>query len=195
MALVLVASPGAANANSYLTLAEALSYYEGRAPLPGWEDADDQSALLVMATRLLDSLLSPTRQFVPASGSTPAYYRIRSTWTGAATVPAVQVLAWPRIGMFNRNGYPIADTAIPQDLKNAVAELAGALGTKDTTLDNDNAVQGITGVRAGSVSVNFSTAGVMTTKMLPDVVLAYLVPSWTTDEVIEGTRSPEFVVL
>lgn len=190
---IIEATPGHASANSYLTLAEANLYFASRAPMAGWENADDPSALLIMATRTLDMMLSPSRQFVPASGSQEAYFRIRPTWTGAPA-STTQALAWPRIGMFNRNGVAILSTVVPGDLKNAVAELAGALGTKDTLVDNDNAVQGITSVKAGSVGISFAQ-GVMTSKVLPDSVLFMLVPSWLTQEYIEGAQRAQFDVL
>jgi hypothetical protein len=97
--------------------------------------------------------------------------------------------------MFNRNGYPIGEMIIPDDLKNAVCEYAGVLGGKDLLLDNDVAVQGITSVRAGSVSVTFADGAAMTSKMLPDAVLISLVPSWLTEEVIEGMYQMAFDVL
>lgn len=190
----IVATPGAANANSYLTLAEAQTYFDSRAPLAGWEDADDQSALLIMATRTIDMLLSGTRRYVPGTKGQAGYYVIGSRWSGAPT-DGVQALAWPRTGMLNRNGFAIASNVIPQDLKNAVAELAGALGTKDLLLDDANAVAGITSVKAGSVAVSFDSSLAMTTKMMPDAVLSLLVPSWILDEVIEGAYQAAFDVL
>lgn len=190
----IVATPGAANANSYLTVAEAQAYFDSRAPLEGWEEADDKSALLIMATRTLDMLLSGTRTYVPGTKGQVGYYRIGSRWSGAPT-DGVQVLAWPRTGMLNRNGFAIASNVIPQDLKNAVAELAGALGTKDLLLDDANAVSGITSVRAGSVAVSFDSSMAMTTKMMPDAVLSLLVPSWILNETIEGAYQAAFDVI
>jgi len=189
----LVATPGDPTANSYLTLAEALDYFLSRAPVSGWENADDQNALLMHATRLIDALLSGVREWIPPQSGNAGYYRIHSKWTGAPAT-ATQALAWPRIGMFNRNGVAIASNVIPSELKNAVAELAGALGTKDVTVDSDIAIQGITSVKAGSVSVGFAQ-GSLTTKMLPDAVLLYLVPSWMTDETNEGAFSAQFDVV
>lgn len=184
MALTLVATAGAANANSYLTEAEAESYYESR---PGvvfdaWDDADSKAALLVMATRVLDAFMSGRK--MSATVENKPVIRTRGAWTGVAAT-AVQSLAWPRIGMLNRNGFAIAETAIPQELKDAVAELAGQLARKDTTLDNSNAIQGITSAKAGSVSVSYGdSAKIMLSKPVPEMVLDLLVPSWFTDETI-----------
>lgn len=97
--------------------------------------------------------------------------------------------------MFDRNGNAISSLVIPDDLKDAVAELAGQLAIEDRTLDNDVAVQGITSVRAGSVSVGFKSSGIMSSKMIPDAVMFQLVPSWITDEFYEPAQSPIFEVL
>lgn len=194
MALTIVATPGAANANSYLTLAEAVAYFEGRATAQEWEDADSQEALLVMATRVLDAVLSPGRQLILGDDCECSYYRIRPHWTGAPATEA-QALAWPRTGMYNRNGFAIASTVVPQDLKNAVAELAYQLAREDRTLDNDVAVKGIRSVQAGSVSVSFKDGMIDDVRMLPQAVLYLLVPSWIADEVKEYTNTLEFEVI
>lgn len=183
------AAPGASDANSYLTLAEANNYFASRVEVPGWVNADDPSALLIMATRTIDMMLSGARIRQP-----DGFYRIGPRWTGAPAT-TTQALAWPRISMLNRNGVPIAANVIPIELKDAVAELAGALGTGDRLVDNDVAVQGITSVKAGSVSLTFDQSKLQTTKILPDTVFMFLVPSWVTDEEIEGGISAAFDVL
>ena len=209
----LVATPGANNANSYPTLDEALLYFQTRTEVAGWENADDQSVLLMMATRVLDAMSRPIVTYVPAGNGNPAYYKTTSTWTGYPAT-TTQKLAWPRSGMYDANGNsldwgitdisvanptvitldrahgrstgdeifiygsdstPLVDgayevtvidstsfsilvnvtvggtagtlTVIPADLKDATSELAGALGTADTTVDNDVIVQGITSIR------------------------------------------------
>ena len=52
----LVATPGASNANSYTTVAEATAYFESRLYRSTWENADpaDQTVALIWATRVLD---------------------------------------------------------------------------------------------------------------------------------------------
>jgi hypothetical protein len=179
VALVINATPGAADANSYLTLAEATAYFESRAPLPAWDNAPSQEALLVMATRVMDMALSGSKILVDDD-----HYRIMPKWAGAPATET-QALAWPRIGMLNRNGFAIPSDSIPNDLKAAVAELAGQLAVADLTLDNKIAVQGIQSVSAGPVSVSFKNAGIRVTKLLPDSVLFLLVPSWYTEETTE----------
>lgn len=188
----LVATPGAANANSYETLAEAEAYYETRLPVAGWDNADDQEVLLMMGTRVLDALAMPLRTFVPARSGQAAYFIVRRTWTGSPAT-TTQRLAWPRIGMKDMNGNEIASNVIPQALKDALSELAGALGTSDRTLDNDVIVQGIKSVRAGSVALTFND--MIENHVLPDMVWNLMPPSWFTQEVIEPAFPAYFDVL
>lgn len=69
---------------------------------------------------------------------------------------------------------------VPTDLKNATAEFAGQLGSTDRTLDNDVIVQGVTGVRAGSVSVSFKQE--IIPQVIPDAVYNLMPQAWLTDE-------------
>jgi hypothetical protein len=185
MPLTLVVTPGATNANTYATEAEALAYYEGRLPSEAWESADSQAALLVMATRTIDGyfLGRRTRLF----GAVPPAYIVGPQWTGDPA-SSTQKLAWPRSGMYNGNGVAIAETVIPSELKDATIELAIQLAANDGTADLSAAVQGITSIKAGSVSVGFAgpNAQTVTSKPLPDAVLLLIPPSWYTDEYIDG---------
>jgi hypothetical protein len=95
--------------------------------------------------------------------------------------------------MYDANGNAIADTVIPADLKDAVAELAGALGTSDSTVDNDVIVQGITSIKAGSVALSFKD--MIAQHVMPEMVWNLLVPSWYTDEVITFQQTALFDVV
>lgn len=184
----IIATPGAANANSYLTLVEAQAYFDTRLALAGWDDADDQSVLLIMATRMIDAMFQPLKIYMPGP---PPHYRVRRHWSGTPAT-TTQKLAWPRSGMYDANGNAIAVNVIPQALKEAVAEFAGQLGNEDRTLDNDVIAQGLTSVRAGSVSLTFKDN--FLTSVLPDAVMALMPPSWFTDELYEGAVQAEFDV-
>jgi hypothetical protein len=186
------ATVGGPNANSYETLVEAQAYFLTRLPLAGWDDAADQSVLLIMATRVLNAVLRPAKTLVLAQGGNPAFYRTRRTWTGAPA-SSTQRLAWPRTGMYDANGNAIPSNVIPQDLKDAESELAGQLGTSDRTLDNDVIVQGLTSVRAGSVALTFKD--MIETHVLPDAVWLLMPPSWFTDEIITPAWPAEFDVV
>jgi hypothetical protein len=188
------ATVGGATSNSYLTVAEADAYFDTRIALvPPWSAAADPDAALIMATRVLDALAQPFKTFVPGPPGDPGYYRVRRQWTGAAAT-STQRLAWPRTGMLTRNGYPIASTVIPQELKDATAELAGQLLAQDFTLNNAVAQQGIASVKAGSVAVSFRDDFIFK-QVIPDAVYDLLVQSWLTDEVIESVGRFEFEVI
>lgn len=196
MAITIVSTPGASNANSYLEVSEADTYFEGRVALdPAWGDTDNDQkiAQLVMATRLLDSLLRGQKTLVRPMNGQDAYYVIGRKWTGAPAT-TTQKLAWPRSGMYDQNGNAIAETVIPDALKDATAEFAGQLGISDRSLDYDVAVQGITSVKAGSVAVTFRD-GHIATFTLPQAVIDLLVPSWYTEELDEGVSPFMFDVV
>src|SRR5712691_5596582 len=99
----LVATPGAANANSYATVLEAAAYFADRLPLvPPWSAVADQTAALLMATRVLDLMAVARRTLRISKGGTRYFYTSRA-WTGAPAT-TTQALAWPRTGMYDLNG-------------------------------------------------------------------------------------------
>src|ERR1019366_3747461 len=104
-----------------------------------------------------------------------------------------QRLAWPRIGMFDANGNAIDPTIIPQDLKDAESELAGQLLGGDRSLDNSVIVQGLTAVKAGSVSLSFKSE--IMPQVIPDAVLNIMPQSWLTDEVYVLANEALFEVI
>jgi len=180
-----VATPGTADANSYGTVEEADDYFDSRVAIePAWVDIDPdvKAALLINATRILDAL-NVARRTIRSSPKGYYYYTSRA-WTGLIATNE-QALAWPRVGMFDRLGRPIASDVVPIELKQAEFELAGALAGGDRTLDNPVALQGITSVKAGSVAVTFKDS--IQLQILPEMVLNLLPPSWLTDELIEYT--------
>jgi hypothetical protein len=101
-----------------------------------------------------------------------------------------QVLCWPRVGMLTRNGMPIGPMVLPFELRAAQAEYARQAATADLTADNEAAKQGLSSVKAGSVSVAFHPreAGVSVAlagsdyaylaASVPAAVRLLLVPSW-----------------
>lgn len=99
MAITIIATEGAANANSYLTLAEAESYLEAHQDYSVWSALDDEAkkAALISATRELDLIEYAGRKATQA-----------------------QSLQWPRISVVDRDGYTI--TGVPKLLKDAVCE-------------------------------------------------------------------------
>jgi hypothetical protein len=167
----LIATPGAVDANSYATVLEADTYHDSRLHATDWTGASvsTKTVALIMATRLLDALYD---------------------WTGAIS-SITQALLWPRVGMYRRTGasggwnpsigwygsaYAIPSDAIPVELKNATAEFARQLIVADRSLDNDVETQGIKGLRAGPVELQFKDG--VEAKVVPDAVYLMLPAEW-----------------
>ena len=191
MSVTINATPGAPDANSFLTQEEADAYFAARLPLnPPWSAAVDPSAALVMATRVLSAYAQPLKYLV--STEPPFYYRVRRQWTGTPAT-TTQKLPWPRIGMFDANGNPIPQNVVPDALKEATAELAGQLVASDTTLDNAASAVGLKSVSAGSVSVTFKD--MIESRVLPDAVWNLMPPSWFTADLVEPALLAQFDVV
>lgn len=145
---------GGANANSWADVTYFKAYHETRYPQLAWiTTASDPKiqALLIMAGRALNGDID---------------------WTGTA-VDNVQAMTWPRSGMLTRNGFPIATTVIPDELKNAQCELAGVMGAKDIISDNDAAAKGVQSISAGDVSISFQSVNTSTSESV-DMILRRL---------------------
>lgn len=157
MAIVIVATPAAANANSYCTKTEADTYHEGHLYSSTWDNAtdDEKNRALVMATALLDE------------------------WYEWAAWPTeeTQALQWPRAGVMDHLRISeIDDMVIPQKLKDATAELARQVLAEDITADNAVVEGGISSFSAGPVSFSFRpdfTGG----ETMPDRIRS-MIPSW-----------------
>ena len=140
MALVLDATVGGANSNSYITVAEADSYFEGMLHTNVWTGMTtaEKVASLVWATRLIDNLF---------------------IWYGAKET-LEQKLDFPRVGIVSRDNavtigydYVVGDFILPEELKNAVCELAILLKSTDRTLESDT--KGIKSLGVGSIKLQF----------------------------------------
>ncbi len=169
MALTIVATPGASDANSYCTLEEAETYHESRLFNTAWSGATDdlKRRALVTATRLLDDLIE---------------------WDGIPAEPETQALQWPRSGLYTPVGAVIEATEIPQALKNAVAEYALQLLASDRIAD---ASQDLSDVRVGEIAVSFASGGAQR-KPMPDAVFE-MVEYWAVDR--KSDSSPVTVQL
>jgi hypothetical protein len=150
---------GGANANSWATVAEFKAFRDVRLPA---------SATVTAAS---DALIEAALQ--------AACRNINQNfdWTGTA-VDAVQALTWPRSGMLTRNGFAIATTTNPKELKDAQCEMAFQIiaGT-DLVGDNAAAQQNVLGVKAGSVSVQFQQTNTSTNEAV-DLSLRRLTSEW-----------------
>lgn len=142
------ATAGAADANSYASVAEADAYLAVRGDTSTWTalTTGQKEAKLQWAAIYIDTL---------------NFRGTRSTST--------QGLQWPRVGVVDRDGYTVASDAIPQALKNAQAEMAFQLVGNDWT-------QGLGPVSNETLSVGSISLGPETHRPFPAAVLALLRP-------------------
>lgn len=149
MAITLVAEDGTGltNANTYISLADADTYFEAHVYSSGWDAASDanKNIALAMATRLLD-----------------AYFAFEGRKIGDT-----QALEFPRFEIKDRSGFLIQSTTIPQALKNVTAEYAQFLIASDRTADATG--KGFKLLKAGSLTMQPDTGD--KPPVFPDVVV------------------------
>jgi hypothetical protein len=157
MPSAIVATAGAANANSYLTRAEADIYFGDRLFASRWTGAsnDNKDQALLWATKLIDATI---------------------IFTGEKTA-ASQALEWPRTGMLDRNGDAVSTSTIPQLLKDITAEVALTLLASDRLAESDASVQGLSSLRAGPVTLTFKES-IPAPKAVAETIYNMFVFSW-----------------
>ena len=144
--MALVTTPGAVNAESYASLAEAVAYvgtltFAGKWPA----DAPAQEALLKQAALKMETL----------------------SWKGTRAASAeAQALAFPRAGLVDRDGYAIASDVVPRAVKTAQIELALWLAKKDRNSDPSPSM-----LKVGSLEISGASR-----QAFPDHVMAMLAP-------------------
>jgi hypothetical protein len=136
--MTLIVTPGAADADSYATLAAAVAYAEARGlAFPGDNEEASEQALR-RATSWID-----------------ATYRAR--FMGQRRYWRKQALEWPRYGVVDASGYPIAFDVIPVEIVRATIEAAVREYAAPNSLTPDFDRGGlIKSVSAGSVAVTFA---------------------------------------
>lgn len=171
MALTLVVEDGTglANANTYVSLADANTYAESSltAAATAWKsEADDEKkkAALISASRYL------TYSF---------------DWIGTKKT-STQALAFPRTGVVI-DGQEIPDDIVPQEVKDACSELAiqylAGNGQTGTTEQDGNVAK--IGVGKGAVDIQFHDKLASTT--IPEQV-AHLLSKWGTASTIDTSK-------
>lgn len=152
----IVETAGAANANSFVSLAEAETYMESRLHKTTWEDAEqsDKEAALIWAARLINRT-------------------VRFNGTKASDL---QAMAWPRTGLVDESGFTVSSTSVPQTIKDLQVELAFLLLSSDRTAENEAGAAGLTSLRAGPVSLSFKDE--IKVKQIPDTLLETLPIEW-----------------
>jgi len=129
--MALNADLGASNANSYVTLIEADTYFEDRMHSASWLELDDptKSNLLVSSSQMLDWYIH---------------------WKGVKTTET-QSMDWPRTGVIRPSGVEIDSDALPPEVKIAVYEQAMANIASDRL--EDDPLAGIGELKAGSLMI------------------------------------------
>ncbi len=112
MAPILVATLAGASSNSYITVADATTYFDNRLDASDWTaaTADNKAAALITATSWLDTV---------------EFYGDRSATT--------QALKWPRTDV-TCDGVEATASFIPREIKDATCEAALALLRNPTML-------------------------------------------------------------
>ena len=126
MAITVITTPMAANANSYISVSDADTYHETRLHVSDWTSAssDEKAAALVWATRLLDEKIE---------------------WVGSQT-DEDGALRWPRENVYDKDGNELDDETIPTWLAYATAEYARYLAAEDDT-------SGFKKIKVGSLEI------------------------------------------
>ncbi len=144
MAAVIVATLSGASANSFVTLAEANTYFETVPDSSTWTNkTDDQkNRSIISATRWIDAL---------------SFYGDRCTET--------QALKWPREN-YTVDGIDLACSLIPEGIKTATYELARALANDTGAITDSTGTTGIYDeVKLGDLQVKYNktsqTSGVI----------------------------------
>ena len=150
MSVTIISTIGSASANSYITLAEAASYFSNRSGTAAWDAAtdDERSKAIITACARLEE---------------DDYLGWRCTTT--------QALRWPRYNVekidFGYGGYPsyYLSTEIPQQLKDAQCELAQEVLTSDAVQTGEANVP--KSVKIGGIQVEFTegTAGTISARV------------------------------
>lgn len=145
--MALVTTPGAADANSYNSVLEAEAYIATLTYAKGWPTSNEgiEAVLIQAATRMNTLGLKGTR----------------------AASEEDQALAFPRSGLYDRDGFAIASNVIPRAVKTAHIELALWLGQK-----NRNADAAPARVKIGGLEIEGQSAA----SAFPPHVLAMLAP-------------------
>lgn len=133
--MALVATVGAANANSYVTVREGDIYFAERANSSKYDSVDDKEAGFISASRLLDWLLK--------------FHGYKASTT--------QSMEFPREDLTLPDGTLVPNNIIPMPIKYATFELMYASIGVDRMADSS--LSGIEQVKAGPLFVKATPAG------------------------------------
>ena len=124
MALIVEDGSGLVDAEAYLSVADAAAYHLKMGNRDAWALVGNEVAK--------EAMLRQATEFMRN--------RYLNRWIGRATV-AAQRLDWPRVGAYTRNYNVIASTLVPEQVKNACAELALKAASGELMPDSSQGVK------------------------------------------------------
>lgn len=143
--MTLTVTPGASDADSFVSVADCDAYCEARG-LSDWTGAADSPADVKEA-----ALRRATAFLSQAFG-----------WKGARTNGREQALAWPRTGVEDAEGETVSDDEIPVEIVQATCEVAAReVVTPGFTSPDVTLTERIKSERIGPMSVEYQTAPLM----------------------------------
>lgn len=167
MPVVLIATPGAPDANSFCDLATANAHFAGMLYADDWTDAevtdDTRNRALITATLLI-------------------VVAIADGW-GGWPASTTQALPMPRTGLRSRLNAAIPSTVIPLELAHATAEYARQLISAGAMPSAPSDTAGLKKVKAGPVEIEFdgSASGGSDGRLPMDIyaMFGFLVEAWS----------------
>ena len=153
MALVLDATAGGANANSYVTQARADALLEATPFATAWAivGSGTKDACLVHATSVLD---------------------IEFDWQASRTdLTTPQALEWPRTGVYIYDRGTISSSEIPLEIERATAHLAFHYSQLD---DQPETEAGVKSIELPAVKLAFKESQIRQAEAIPDLVRAMI---------------------
>lgn len=114
---------GKADANAYISEAEADQYHDNNGTDVAWDAATDKEQAIRSATKFLE-------------------VTYKGRWLGDRANED-QALSWPRVNGEDQDGFCFDSDTVPQEIKDACAELALDATTESDLLPDDTAPVGI----------------------------------------------------
>ncbi len=140
-----------ATSNSYATVAEFTTYLNNYLNPPTFANDEAMQTVLIAGTKRLEA-----EKYLGSRSDSDA------------------VLAHPRDGYPDKDGFSFSDGVIPEDVKNALFETAIYINSNDIVAPNDEA--NYTSAKVGEIEVSYKTTQVSITDTLNSAVWYWLSP-------------------
>lgn len=150
--MALIVTPGAPDANSYASVAEADAYHATVLYNESWLNATPENKEIVLqwATRLLDANMN---------------------WHGNKSTDE-QSLRWPRFNAYDADGYVYDSDIIPPELKEGVSEYARIL--LEENIPNDSNADTFDKIKVASIELVYRASEEQQNSQVPDSVYSLI---------------------